>query len=68
LAEGGAPIITDNGNYLARCWFPDGISDPYALARALADRPGIVEHGLFLDMASVVIAAGAQGIRVLERP
>ncbi len=63
----GAPAVTDNGNYLARCWFADGIADPHALARALADRPGIVEHGLFLDLASAVIVAGQQGIRVLER-
>ncbi len=61
-----SPIVTDNGNYLARCWFAEGISDAYALARALADRPGIVEHGLFLDMASRVIVAGSDGIRVLE--
>lgn len=62
----GVPIVTDNGNYLARCWFPDGIADPYALARTLADRPGVVEHGLFLDMASAVIVAGPEGTRVLE--
>ena len=62
-----SPVVTDNGNYLARCWFPAGIADPYALARLLAGRPGIVEHGLFLDMASAVIVAGSEGIRVLER-
>lgn len=63
----GSPVVTDNGNYLVRCWFSDGITDPYALARTLADRPGIVEHGLFLDMASVVVVAGPEGTRVLER-
>lgn len=62
----GSPVVTDNGNYMARCWFPDGIADPYALARTLTDRPGIAEHGLFLDMTSAVIVAGAEGIRVLE--
>jgi ribose 5-phosphate isomerase A len=64
--DDGSPIVTDNGNYLVRCWFPEGIADPYALARTLADQPGIVEHGLFLDMADVAIIAGAQGIRILE--
>jgi ribose 5-phosphate isomerase A len=68
LEKDDSPIVTDNGNYLARCWFPDGIADAYALARALADRPGIVEHGLFLDMASAVIVATPEGTRVLERP
>jgi ribose 5-phosphate isomerase A len=63
----GSPVVTDNGNYLATCWFPLGIADPHTLARVLADRPGIVEHGLFLDMASAVIVAGAGGARILER-
>jgi ribose 5-phosphate isomerase A len=65
--EEGSPIVTDNGNYLVRCWFEDGIPDPYHLARSLADRPGIVEHGLFLGMASQVVVAAQDGIRLLER-
>ena len=67
LEEGGEPVITDNGNYLVRCRFSQGISNPYDLARLLADRPGIVEHGLFLDMANLVIVAGEDGIQVKER-
>lgn len=63
----GSPVVTDNGNFLARCWFEGGIADPYALARLLDGRPGIVEHGLFLDMAHQVVVAGAQGVRVLTR-
>jgi len=66
--EDGSLVVTDNGNHLVRCWFPDGIDDPYALARTLADRPGIVEHGLFLDMASAAIVASPEGTRILERP
>jgi ribose 5-phosphate isomerase A len=67
LEENGDPVITDNGNYLVRCWFSQGISDPNILARKLADRPGIVEHGLFLGMASRIIVAGSQGVRTMER-
>lgn len=67
LEEDGSPVVTDNGNHLALCQFPDGIDDAYALARTLADRPGIVEHGLFLDMASSVIVAGPGGTRTVER-
>jgi ribose 5-phosphate isomerase A len=63
----GSPVVTDNGNYLAGCWFSDGIDDPYALARVLADRPGVVEHGLFLDMATAVIVAAPAGTRILTR-
>lgn len=69
--EDGTPVVTDNGNYLVRCWFENadsnGIVDPYILARVLADQPGIIEHGLFLDMADKVIIAGSGGILNLER-
>jgi ribose 5-phosphate isomerase A len=67
LEEGGEPIVTDNGNYLVRCWYADGIPDPYQLAQDLADRPGVVEHGLFLDMADLAIIAGLNGVQLKER-
>jgi len=67
LEKDGSPVITDDGNYMALCWFPEGIADPYALARELAYRPGIAEHGLFLGMATDVIIAGTEGIRVICR-
>jgi len=67
LEDDGSPVVTDNSNYLVLCRFPEGIEDAYALARTLANRPGIVEHGLFLDMADEVIVAAPQGTRVLRR-
>ncbi|MEJ2264675.1 MAG: ribose 5-phosphate isomerase A [Anaerolineales bacterium] len=67
LEEDGSPVVTDNQNYLARCWFEGGIPDAYKLAQTLAERPGILEHGLFLNMASEVIVADPEGVRVLER-
>jgi ribose 5-phosphate isomerase A len=67
LEQDDEPIITDNGNYLVRCWFVNGIPDAYQLARILADQPGIVEHGLFLDMADTAIIAGEDGIQIKER-
>lgn len=65
--EDGAPVVTDNGLYLARCWFAEGIPDAYELSRRLSERPGIVEHGLFLDMADMVIVAGEQGVRTIQK-
>lgn len=65
LKKDNTPVVTDNGDYMARCWFPNGITDPGALARTLAGRPGIVEHGLFLGMADSVIVAGSEGVRIL---
>lgn len=67
----GKLYITDNGNYLARCWFSNssnvGIPDAYLLAERLAARPGIVEHGLFLGMTHQAIVAGQNGVEVLYR-
>jgi ribose 5-phosphate isomerase A len=65
--ERGGAFVTDNGNYLARLWFPDGISDAAALADTLNNRPGVVGHGLFLGMATRVILASETGLRSLER-
>ena len=75
LEHDGVPVVTDNGNFLALCWFESGqagsplagIPDVYHLAKQMAQRPGIVEHGLFLDMAWQVIVAGTQGITIMER-
>lgn len=68
LEKDGTRVITDNGNFLALCSFETGIADAYAIAQKMAMQPGIVEHGLFLDMATQVIVAGEQGISVLEKP
>jgi ribose 5-phosphate isomerase A len=65
--SGGAPYVTDNANYIVHCTFPAGIPDPAGLARTLIERPGIVEHGLFLGMATDVVVAGSQGIRLMAR-
>lgn len=61
------PERSDNGNLLMDAHFP-AIEDPAALARALEQVPGIVEHGLFLaEMVERVIVAGADGVRELVR-
>ncbi len=66
-AEGGAPFLTDNGNYILHCHFPEGIADPRALDAALASRAGVVESGLFLGMAHEVLIGAAQGVRRMAR-
>jgi ribose 5-phosphate isomerase A len=63
----GQPIVTDNNNYLARCWFEGGIPDCRRVAAAMDARPGIVEHGLFVDMATTVIVAAETGVRILTK-
>jgi len=60
-----SPFVTDNGNFILDCVFPHGIANPRELAVALQAQPGVVEHGLFLNMVSQVIAATQDGIKVL---
>jgi ribose 5-phosphate isomerase A len=67
LEDDGQPVMTDNGNYLARCWFHDGIGDLSGTARLFADRPGILEHGLFVGLTDAVVVSGPAGLTILER-
>ncbi|MFH1609074.1 MAG: ribose-5-phosphate isomerase RpiA [Candidatus Bipolaricaulota bacterium] len=62
----GAPFRTDQGNFVLDCQFGP-IPDPYALARELAGRAGVVAHGLFLDLATDLFVAGPDGVRHLRR-
>ncbi|NWG54707.1 MAG: ribose-5-phosphate isomerase RpiA [Hydrogenophilaceae bacterium] len=52
--EATLPFITDNGNIILDA-AAQMIPNPHALAAALKRIPGVVEHGLFLDMARTVI-------------
>lgn len=54
------PFRTDHRNLILDARFPV-IEDPHALAQALDRRAGVVEHGLFLDLASEVIVGGWDG-------
>ncbi len=61
----GAPVRTDGGNliYDAAC---GRIEEPAALAAALKSLTGVVEHGLFLDLADQALIGGDAGVTVLE--
>jgi ribose 5-phosphate isomerase A len=63
----GAPLVTDGGNLIFDCRFPDGIDDPEGLEARLDGRVGVMENGLFLGLASAVVVAGADGVRTVER-
>ena len=62
-ADGKEPYVTDNGNYIVDLYFDTPIADARAAGAAIAGLTGVVEHGLFLDMADVVIIAGKDGVR-----
>jgi ribose 5-phosphate isomerase A len=62
----GTPFVTDENNHILDCHFGE-IENPDALARQLSDMPGVVEHGLFIGMASVVLVARGSEIIELRR-
>jgi len=66
LNAGGHAFVTDGGH-----WILDGalrrIADPKALAARLSAIPGVIEHGLFIGLATAVVLAGTGGVRVIER-
>ena len=61
----GVPFMTDSGNHVLDASF-GRIPDPEALARRLADIPGIVEHGLFLGLADLALVASPEGVAELK--
>jgi len=62
----GSAYLTDENNYILDCRFGE-IPDPDRLARELSEMPGVVEHGLFIGMASVALLARGSEIVELRR-
>jgi len=62
----GEPFITDNGNYILDCDF-EHITEPEQLEKDINNIPGVVENGLFINLAHQVIVGGKQGIITLDR-
>jgi ribose 5-phosphate isomerase A len=63
----GEPFVTDNGNCIYDCKF-DGFSAPRQLSECLDLIPGVVETGLFIDLADIVITASEKGVEVRKKP
>lgn len=60
----GEPFVTDGGHLILDC--PSGeIFDPEALAIALDEIPGVLGHGLFIGLASAIIVADGEGVRII---
>jgi ribose 5-phosphate isomerase A len=64
-AKDGHVFVTDGGHWIIDAHL-GRIADPPRLARLLDAIPGVVEHGLFIGLASAAVLAGAHGIRVIE--
>jgi len=63
--DGSGPLLTDGSNYIldSRC---REIPNPADTAMALSQIPGVMEHGLFIDLADVIIIGEADHARVIE--
>jgi ribose 5-phosphate isomerase A len=61
----GTPFVTDSGHLIVDCSFGT-IPNAETLADVLDIIPGVVDHGLFIDLADRVIIAGPDGVTILE--
>ena len=59
--SGDGPYLTDEGNYIVDCSCGE-IADPERTAAEIRRIVGVVEHGLFLKMASLALVAGEDGV------
>lgn len=61
------PFVTDNGNYIIDLYFKKDMGDLKAASDAILRLAGVVEHGMFLDMATTLIVAGELGVAVKDK-
>lgn len=60
----GQPFVTDEGHHILDCCFGE-IDDPAGLALRLSNMPGIVEHGLFIGLASLALVGRGEQLEEL---
>jgi ribose 5-phosphate isomerase A len=63
--DGNGPYLTDEGNYIVDCACGK-IVDPVRTAAEIRGIVGVVEHGLFLNMATLALVAGDDGVKELR--
>ncbi len=67
LDEAGRPFVSDNGNHVLDVRF-ERIEDASALEGRIDALPGVVDCGLFIGMADLVLVQSESGFRRLSRP
>jgi ribose 5-phosphate isomerase A len=61
------PFITDNGNYILDCYFKE-IKNTSQLNITLNLIPGVVDNGLFVNMADAIIIGRSIGnVEILNK-
>jgi ribose 5-phosphate isomerase A len=63
----GLPFVTDGGHFILDAAI-ERIPDSPQLAARLAEIPGVVEHGLFINLVDTAIIADSAGVRMIEKP
>ncbi|WP_440604195.1 ribose 5-phosphate isomerase A [Bacillus sp. GB_SG_008] len=64
--QNNQPYITDNGNFIVDCAFPDFITNPSETHQFLKTLTGVVETGLFINMAQIVVIGQSNGVKKLK--
>ena len=65
-SEDGHAFVTDGGHFIVDAAL-GRIEDPREVARVLSAVPGVMEHGLFVGLASTAVIGGPDGVRIVER-
>ena len=65
------PVVTDQGNLVLDVRFDGGIANPLDLERTINNIPGVLENGLFVNLAHEVLVGevndGVAGVRRLDK-
>jgi ribose 5-phosphate isomerase A len=65
-SKDGHAFVTDGGHWIVDAAL-ERIDRPAELADALVAVPGVMEHGLFINLAQLAIIGGPDGVRIVER-
>ncbi len=66
IEDDSLPFVTDNQNYIYHCKFENGIENPGELDKSLLEIDGVIDTGLFINMASKVIIGTSNGTKIIE--
>jgi ribose 5-phosphate isomerase A len=66
MKDNSEPFVTDNGNFIYDCKFQP-CSGPRQLNECIRNIPGVVDNGLFIDLADVVICASEKGVEIKRK-
>ncbi len=67
MGDGDEPFVTDGGHYIVDC-VTGGIDDPASLATRIKLVTGVVDHGLFIDMADLAMTVDDEGRVTTHEP